>query len=78
MEIKTKFDIGQKVWIAIKNFYKTEDRVERKTIKGIAIEKGCIVYYFYEGIIDDVFNEEWCFATKEEAEQKLKEIENGI
>ena len=77
MEIKTKFDIGQKVWVAIKNFYKTEDMVEKKTIKGIMIEKDLIAYYFYEGIIYDTFYEEWVFATKEEAEQKLKEIEDA-
>ena len=76
MKIKTKFDIGQKVWVAIKNFDKTEDKVEKKTIKGIMIEKDLIVYYFYEEIIYDVFNEDWIFATKEEAEQKLKGIEN--
>jgi hypothetical protein len=68
MKIETKFDIGQKVYyIDFKNV------VEMK-ISFLEVYKTDIFYY---DTIGCCYNEEDLFATKEEAEQKLKEIENA-
>jgi hypothetical protein len=94
MEIKTKFDIGQEVWI-IKQYKKQKDvfeeenfyKIENYIIIGIY---ACVLsddliknkYHFdnwYKveryGFMEDLA-EKLIFATKAEAEQKLKEIEN--
>ena len=71
MEIKTKFDIGQKVWFVnlgmIKHFY----------ISGIQIFTTEIHNYYFDNLQGIWYGENLLFATKEEAEQKLKEIENA-
>lgn len=70
MEIKTKFDIGQEVWLAIKGY-----RIGKAKITMIEIHKDGYVYVVDDLDVEFVFESE-IFATKEEAEQKLKEVKD--
>ena len=76
MEIKTKFDIGQEVYIVFD---------DKSILKGEIIGLMCIVgleknFVHYECESNGFSFEEMeenVFLTKEEAEQKLREIENA-
>lgn len=69
MEIKTKFDIGQKVWLCAYGY-----RVCQVIINGIEIYSEYEVDTIYQIIYHDLeFAHSWeLFTTKEEAEQALK------
>lgn len=71
MEIKTKFNIGDFVWV----LYKDKDnwKIIGLEIDYIHIEK-TIFYGFYDDDIDSNIPCQWeeqdCFSTKEEAEEE--------
>lgn len=67
MKIETKFDIGQEVYV-IENRHIFKDIVEE-----IEITEDGILFYFEEGIYGLEENE--IYATRQEAEQKLKEMQ---
>lgn len=81
MKIETKFDIGQEVWsIFISQYFRDckelcnlEITAVMKTAKGTfyqgyVLEKG-------KNLSDYWFNEKNTFLNREEAEQKLKEVQ---
>jgi len=82
MKIETKFDLGQEVWINIPYLNswggvpRVLNRAEKFTITGIQarVSKfcGCEVdtIYFFENLGEQ--NEMFLFATKEEAEAKIR------
>lgn len=70
MEFKTKFDIGQKVW-----FVDLGLGIEEVVISGIEIWKDKTYTYIVDAYFGEFADESELFATKEEAEQKLKEKE---
>lgn len=87
MKIETKFDIGQEVWINIPylnnwgEVHRVINRAEKFTITGInaRVSKYCDckidTIYFIENLGEQ--NERYLYATKEEAEAELKEMQNG-
>ena len=74
MKIETKFDIGQEVWIVFDRTLWGERllSVEKVVISTIVITDK--IMYNFETIPYD-HKEELLFATREEAEQKLKEMQ---
>lgn len=88
MKIETKFNIGQEVFTLYKCKYENGLTSKRynllhgtiKSIKVIIfIDKIKISYYMdcsMPQFYSDFYEEEVLFATKEEAELKLKELEN--
>lgn len=76
MEIKTKFDIGQEVYIVFN---------DKSILKGeiiglmciVGLEKNFVHYECESNGFSFEEREENVFLTKEEAEQKLKEIKDG-
>lgn len=72
MKIKTKFDIGQEVYYIDKNSME----IYQCFIEGIQILRIGIMYYIYDDyyLAEKVY-EENLFATRKEAEAKLKELE---
>lgn len=75
MEIKTKFDIGQEVYYFGFNNTLGKRMICSFTICSINIfDEDCILYTDY---YSSEYSEWTLFATKEEAEQKLKEIQNA-
>lgn len=86
MEIKTKFDIGQKVWFIGNKFNGEENSLYMGKISTIVIvyrgvifdkESHDISYEVDCGFFANMY-EERLYATKEEAEAKLKEIKNEV
>lgn len=80
MKIETKFDIGQEVYCVSKD---DTWHIDKGTIRSVSIDKNTNTisiwfYVYYESgltfwhILEDYGKE--VFATKEEAEAKLKEI----
>ena len=70
MKIETKFDIGQKVW-----FVDLWLGIEEVVISGVEIWKDKTYTYIIDAYFGEFAEEGELFATKEEAEQKLKELE---
>ena len=76
MKIKTKFDIEQEVYCITDAYNAIRDSfsmVSMVKIYGVEIFKNRIFYLTDDG----KFEEQDLFSTKEEAEQKLEEIENA-
>lgn len=79
MQIKTKFDKDQVVWLI--------DPIKKQEIISAIVDEisvfldrnGELEIYYELFRYGDFgwYDEKWLFATKEEAEQKLKEIENA-
>lgn len=88
MEIKTTFDIGQGVYVIgkylrNKSWFEDETYYEIKEVEviGVHIEillnKDLNIWYELNNMgVIFAYKEEEIYATKEEAEQKLREIEN--
>lgn len=76
MKIETKFDIGQKVWFTP---YFARTHIKEAIIKQIKYDGYYATYLLYvNGGIWDFEPESLIFATKEQAEKKVKEwIQNG-
>lgn len=76
MKIETKFDIGQIVY-TIRNHYIYKTRVEYIEIFKVANELIVGYKYYLPGSYETYLAEDnELFVTKEEAEQRLKELEN--
>lgn len=83
MKIETKFNLGQEVYVITpyRNDWggttKTINIVEKVEIEEIVIQiedtKKLIIYYWLKNRGKE--GEEFMFATKEEAEQRLKEVQ---
>lgn len=75
MKIKTKFDIGQKVWLCAYGY-----RVSQVIIAGIEIYSKYEVDNIYQIIDHDLeLVHSWeLFTTKEKAEEQLKKIEESM
>ena len=77
MKIETKFDIGQKVWISAFGYRVAEVTIKRIEIFANYAGEDSVIYYL--GDFDIQYAHEFELSnTREEAEAKLKEIENGI
>ena len=70
MKIETKFDIGQKVYRIDECF----EEVRECTIRQIRIESPRLIAYFSRIEARFGYYEDELFATREEAEKKLKEM----
>ena len=74
MEIRTKFNIGDKICV-IDYFEKWEVQWVNVEITGIEIlikGKNKTVIYNIDTLIYGGYNEGYCFATREEAEQECR------
>ena len=78
--IKPKFMIGDKCW-AIRNATNIYNEPKQVLIKEITITKNCIKYYAKNGCLTNRTNkttmhiQSQLFATKEEAQERLKNYE---
>ena len=74
MKIETKFDIGQKVYFNKSLIYYVDgkDKIISATITGIMFNK---TFTWYEIENKDRLLEQHLFSNKQEAEQKLKEMQ---
>lgn len=77
MEIKTKYEIGQKIWIVYKN--KGEVCMYCKAILDIVVDKNGLVYStehsFDEVIEEDVILKDDKYKLFEKIKQLMKEID---
>lgn len=71
MEIKTKYEIGQKVWVLIENIEHKEIEVFSDTISGIVIYENKICYFLKE-LCDEI--DEKDIITYENTELLVKKI----
>lgn len=68
--MKNKYNIGDKVWVVIKN------KLQEEVVQGVAVMGGVIYYRFGETISAEYFFKEYpepsLFATKEEYIKSLE------
>lgn len=57
MEVKSKYDIGQKVWIVLKNEKNKLIEVFTDTIVEIVVGKDNKIFYFCDDVGDDIAEE---------------------
>lgn len=79
MEIKTKFNVRDKICV-IDYFEKWSIKWVNVTITGIQIlikEKYRYVKYEIDSLIYGGYNEEYCFATKEQAQAECDKRNKG-
>lgn len=79
MDIKTKFKVGDKICV-IDYFENWSIKWLYETVTGIQISvkrKKTYITYEIDALIYGGYDEEYCFATKEEAEKECERRNNG-
>ena len=76
MTINTKYSIGQKVWIVIKNTQHKEVEIFSDVIDGVIISENNTIKYYLSDICDDVLEENIIdYEDTEELMKKIKEYD---